>query len=176
MISATTLAKKAMLRILPPIYRLACQSPLYSVLHVREPSWMTPERSGALLSALVARPQAVPSCSAAAVAAAHAHSEGDLFTILLPMLVPLAITPCMNGQRTPETNLTWAHTRPYPCILRGLRLWENLPRQDEGELGIPVNAKGVPWDVDVTARFFGYSMIGFPLTELIPRVFQLLQW
>jgi len=48
--------------------------------------------------------------------------------------------------------------------------------QDLGELGIPVNAKGVPWDVDVTARFFGYSMIGFPLTELIPRVFQLLQW
>ena len=48
--------------------------------------------------------------------------------------------------------------------------------QDEGDLGIPVNAKGVPWDVDVTARFFGYSMIGFPLTELIPRVFEVLQW
>lgn len=48
--------------------------------------------------------------------------------------------------------------------------------QEEGELGIPVNAKGVPWDVDVTARFFGYSMIGFPLTELIPRVFDLLHW
>ncbi len=32
--------------------------------------------------------------------------------------------------------------------------------QEEGELRVLLNAKGVPWDVDITARFFGYAMIG----------------
>jgi hypothetical protein len=48
--------------------------------------------------------------------------------------------------------------------------------QEEGELRVPLNAKGVPWDVDVTARFFGYAMIGWTVTEPSPRLFHLLHW
>jgi len=48
--------------------------------------------------------------------------------------------------------------------------------QEEGELRVPLNAKGVPWDVDITARFFGYAMIGWSVTEPSPRLFHLLHW
>ena len=48
--------------------------------------------------------------------------------------------------------------------------------QGEGVLGIALNSEGVPWDVDVTARFFGYASIGWTVSEICPRLFELLGW
>lgn len=41
---------------------------------------------------------------------------------------------------------------------------------------VPINAKGQAWDVDITARFFGYAAIGWSVVELAPRVFASLRW
>lgn len=41
---------------------------------------------------------------------------------------------------------------------------------------VPINVKGQAWDVDITARFFGYAAIGWAVVEVAPRVFASLHW
>ena len=64
------------------------------------------------------------------------------------------------------------------CTTSKLNSFKSLLRyaQKEGALGIPLNAQGVPWDVDITARFFGYASIGWTVSEISPRLFNLLGW
>lgn len=40
--------------------------------------------------------------------------------------------------------------------------------------GIPVDEKGQPWDVSVTARFISYASIGWTVVDLAPFAFHLL--
>lgn len=74
MISATTLAKKAMLRVLPPIYRwLSCLS---VVLYCCSPYLHNISRYGFVVSRC-STVQALPSSTEAAVAAANAYPQGN---------------------------------------------------------------------------------------------------
>ena len=50
------------------------------------------------------------------------------------------------------------------------------PPMDPRLAALPHNAQGLPWDVDVTSRFFGYAGTGFAVAGVCPRLFQLLQW
>ena len=59
---------------------------------------MMPIRSGGRLSVIVAQPQAVPSCVAAVMAAAHAHTQGVLLMVLLAMLAAPAAHNLAGGQ------------------------------------------------------------------------------
>ena len=43
-------------------------------------------------------------------------------------------------------------------------------------VGLPHTPRGVPWDVDVTSRFFAYAGIGFAVCDLAPRLFAALDW
>lgn len=41
---------------------------------------------------------------------------------------------------------------------------------------LPHNPKGVPWDVDVTSRFFAYASIGVAVAGVTPRIFLAMGW
>ncbi|EFN52812.1 hypothetical protein CHLNCDRAFT_138478 [Chlorella variabilis] len=41
---------------------------------------------------------------------------------------------------------------------------------------LPHNAQGLPWDVDVTSRFFAYSAIGVAVAGVVPRILEALDW
>jgi hypothetical protein len=41
---------------------------------------------------------------------------------------------------------------------------------------LPHNAKGKPWDVDVTSRFFAYAALGMAATGVAPLMFRALGW
>lgn len=41
---------------------------------------------------------------------------------------------------------------------------------------LPHNEAGLPWDVDVTSRFFAYAGIGLAVSGASPRVFEALGW
>ncbi|KAG7670509.1 hypothetical protein KSW81_003071 [Nannochloris sp. 'desiccata'] len=43
-------------------------------------------------------------------------------------------------------------------------------------IGLPHTRHGLPWDVDVTSRFFAYAGIGFAVCEMAPRLFAALDW
>lgn len=43
-------------------------------------------------------------------------------------------------------------------------------------IGLPHTPRGVPWDVDMTSRFFAYAGIGFAVCEFAPRLFAALDW
>lgn len=69
----------------------------------------------------------------------------------------------------------------FPLRLR--RMWQppihnqHPAARLEGPLrGLPHDERGRPWDVEVTARFFGYAGIGFGVAELVPALFMALGW
>ncbi|KAK9823486.1 hypothetical protein WJX72_003099 [[Myrmecia] bisecta] len=69
----------------------------------------------------------------------------------------------------------------YRCVPVSLRLlWQppvhSLHPGDPSCKGMPINAKGQPWDVDITARFISYASIGWSVTELTFLVCDALQW
>jgi hypothetical protein len=41
---------------------------------------------------------------------------------------------------------------------------------------LPHNARGLPWDVDVTCRFFSYSAIGVAVAGVVPHMLEALHW
>ncbi|PRW39349.1 lipid phosphate phosphatase delta [Chlorella sorokiniana] len=51
-----------------------------------------------------------------------------------------------------------------------------LPPQDPRLAELPHDAKGRPWDVVVTARFFSYAAIGVAVAGVSPRVLDALGW
>ena len=67
----------------------------------------------------------------------------------------------------------------YPLALR--RLWQPpmhtvAEQHGLGLAEIPCNEKGVPWDADITARFLAYASIGWTVTNLTVRLFDVLHW
>lgn len=92
------------------------------------------------------------------------------------------VVVCKDAARQALLVLLPVLYRFFPFALR--RLWQppvhNLckpaamadPRLRE----LPHDAKGDPWDVVSTSRFFAYAAIGWAVAELSPRVFAALGW
>ena len=55
-------------------------------------------------------------------------------------------------------------------------LLKALPPQDPRLAELPHDARGRPWDVVVTARFFSYAAIGVAVAGVCPRVLDALGW
>jgi hypothetical protein len=51
-----------------------------------------------------------------------------------------------------------------------------LPPADPRLAELPHSTQGVPWDVDVTSRFFAYAAIGVAVAGVTPRIFDALRW
>ncbi len=86
-------------------------------------------------------------------------------------------------KETCRASLLWLLPGLFSCVPMTLRvLWQPpLPSLCRCAGKCPhtrvfVNANGQCWDVDVTARFFGYAAIGWAVVEVAPRVFWSLQW
>ena len=73
---------------------------------------------------------------------------------LLPLVYWVIPLPIRRLWQPPLHSLAKVHPRKYA--------------------GMPLDEKGTPWDVQITARFLSYSSIGLSVTYFLPQLFVLL--
>ena len=95
-------------------------------------------------------------CHAAGLAVIAANKEASkaLLLKLLPLVYWVIPLPIRRLWQPPLHSLAKEHPKQYA--------------------GMPLDEKGIPWDVQITARFLSYSSIGLSVTYILPKLFALL--
>lgn len=89
-----------------------------------------------------------------AVIAANKEASKAVLLKLLPLVYWVIPLPIRRLWQPPLHSLAKVHPRKYA--------------------GMPLDEKGIPWDVQITARFLSYSSIGLSVTYFLPQLFVLL--